>query len=574
MNRNNSNIDGFVLRRRAQNTDMTRQRPSLASSRNVPERFLIDPSKNPGNSDGVRQGAPILHRIGGLAAVAPSNAAKADGLNLPSPARNREEVNLDLNLDDEQSGKTGAARGKDKGGKKGKKRGGARKKWSRKKITVIVVSVLAIILLIVGGYFIYKFLNTGGKIFKGNVIGALFDQGQPLKEDKNGRSNIVLFGTSEDDPGHPGGDLTDSIMVLSVDQDKKNAFVLSIPRDLHVQYGQPCVSGYQGKINVVYSCNKEQGEDIAAAALGKKIGEVLGLDIQYYAHTNYTVLREAVDAVGGITVNIESDDPRGILDRNFDWECNYKCYYVKYPNGPVNLDGKHALALARARGDVAPTYGLSRSNPDRQDNQRKILIALKDKASSAGTLANPVAVNSLLDTLGKNLRTNFEANEIKTLIDLGKNIKTGEITSFSLENEIKPLATAGCFSGNICPNAGNYSYAAIQDAIAALSTGNTASLEYARIDVLNASGTPGIAQTQADKITAEKLTVGTVGNAPTALGDKKISFYDMTGKKPETLKKLAQILGVEVTSGKPAGVSSTADFVVVVGKQPEAASTQ
>lgn len=577
MNRSNSNIDGFVMRRRAQNSDLSHKRPNVASSRNVPERFLIDPSKTVTTPDGMRRNAPpTLRRAGGPATLASVNTQQ-NGLSLPNPVRNREEINLDLELDDEQKGgKSGAGfgGGKGKAGKKDKKRGGTRKKWTRKKITLTIVSVLAAILLIVGGYFIYKFLSTGGKIFKGNVITALFDQGQPLKEDKNGRSNILLFGTSEDDPGHPGGDLTDSIMVVSVDQDKKDAFVVSIPRDFHVKYDQACVSGYQGKVNVVYSCNKDQGEEAAAGALRKKLGEVLGLDIQYAAHVNYTVLREAVDAVGGITVNIESDDPRGILDRNFDWECKYKCYYVKYPNGPANLDGKHALALARARGDVAPTYGLSRSNPDRQDNQRKILIALKDKAGSGGTLANPVAVNSLLDTLGNNLRTNFQANEIKTLIELGKNVNTGEITSFSLENEIKPLATAGCFSGNICPNAGNYNYAAIQDAMSLLSTGNKASLEYANVAVLNASGTPGMAQTQADKITAEKLIVSNVGNAPDALGDKKVSFYDMTGKKPETLKKLKQILGVDVTSGKPAGVSSNADFVVIVGRQPEATSTQ
>jgi len=580
MSHNNSNIDGFVLRRRAQNSDLRRQRPSIASSRNVPERFLIDPSKSVSNSDGMRRNAPpTLRRTAGPATLAAPSANKADGLSLPNPVRNREEINLDLNLDDdpqvEASGAGVTGGGKGKPSKKDKKRGGVRKKWSRKKIAIVIVSVVLAILLSVGGYFLWKILSTGGQIFKGNVISALFDQGQPLKEDANGRSNVLLFGTSEDDPGHPGGDLTDSIMVLSVDQDKKDAFVVSIPRDLHVQYGQACVSGYQGKINVVYSCNKDQGEEAAAGALRKKIGEVLGLDIQYAAHVNYTVLREAVDAVGGITVNIESDDPRGILDRNFDWECKYQCYYVKYPNGPVNLDGKHALALARARGDVAPTYGLSRSNPDRQDNQRKILIALKDKAVSAGTLANPVAVNNLLDTLGNNLRTNFEANEIKTLIELGKNVKTEDITSFSLEDKDHPLATAGCFSGNICPNAGSYSYSAIQAAITALSTGNKASLEYANIAVLNASGTPGLAQTQADKITAEKLTVSNVGNAPDALGDKKISFYDMTGgKKPETLKKLKQLLGVEVTSGKPAGVTSNADFVVIVGKQPAATSTQ
>jgi hypothetical protein len=257
------------------------------------------------------------------------------------------------------------------------------------------------------------------------------------------------------------------------------------------------------------------------------------------------------------------------LDRNFDWMCNFKCYYVKYPNGPANLDGVHALALARARGDVAPTYGLSRSNPDREDNQRKILIALKDKAVTAGVLANPLAVNNLLDALGNNLRTNFDANEVKTLVDLAKNTKNEDITSFSLEDASKPLATATCFSGDICPNAGSFDYSAIHKAISALATGDKASLEGAKIDVLNASGVSGAAQTEADKLTAQNLKVSNVDVAPATLGDKPFKLYDLSGgKKPATLKKLKQILGIDVTGTKlPAGVTSSSDFVVIVGTQ-------
>lgn len=554
MNRNNS-IDGFGVRRRPQNNNLSRQRPH-AQSREVPERFLINPAK--GTAAPQAGKVPVLTRSGGQGVV-------GDPLSLPKPLRNREKIGINLDLDDAPSASSSGG-GKGKKPKKGKSRFFG--KWSRKKVIITIISVLVIALLAFGGYFLYKFLVAGGKIFKGNVITALFDQGRPLQEDENGRSNILLFGTSEDDPGHPGGDLTDSIMVVSIDQEKHDAFIVSIPRDLHVQYGRACTSGYQGKVNVVYSCFKETGgEDGGSEALRKKIGEVLGLDIQYSAHVNYTVMREAVDAVGGITVNIESDDPRGILDRNFDWACNYKCYYVKYPNGPVHLDGVHALALARARGDVAPTYGLSRSNPDRQDNQRKILIALKDKAVSAGVLTNPVAVNGLLDTLGNNLRTNFAAEEIKTLLDLGGSIKTESIVSFSLENDTKPLATTSCFSGNICPNAGNFNYNDIHAAVRALSTGNTAALEYAKIAVFNASGTPGLAQAEADKLEGQSLIISTVGNAPTSLGAKPFQFYDMSGgKKPGTLKKLKDLLGVEATAGSPAGVNAGgADFVVIVG---------
>src|SRR5690606_25089293 len=145
-----------------------------------------------------------------------------------------------------------------------------------------------------------------------------------------------IFGTSEDSEGgnHPGAWLTDSIMVVSVDQNKKDAFTFNIPRDLWVQYDTTCLSGTEGRINALYACHSNDGQNGEAGtdALRKTLTEVTGMDIQYYAHVNYSVIRDAVNAVGGVEVVIESRDPRGILDRNFDWECNYECHYVKYEN--------------------------------------------------------------------------------------------------------------------------------------------------------------------------------------------------------------------------------------------------
>ena len=548
MHNKRHSTDGFVLRRR-QSTGGERPRVTLdeVKTASVPERFLIDPTKSkPANTV---SGSPVLDRsaLSGGATRLPSS----DG-SMALPSMGQDIPHEDFKPDEKKR----PARPKQK------------RKLNIKKIAKWSSIALLLIILVSAGYFGYKFLSTSGKIFKGNPFTAIFSQAKPLKADANGQTNILLFGTSEDDPHHPAADLTDSIMVASINQKRKDGFIVSLPRDFYVDYGRGCVSGYKGKVNVLYSCNKEKGgEEAGAMALAKKAGEIFGLDIQYYVHVNYTVLREAVDAVGGITVDIQSNDPRGILDRNFDWTCNFKCYLVKYPNGPVKLDGLHALALARARGDVAPTYGLSRSNPDRQDNQRKIILALKDKAVSAGVLTNPLAVNNLLDTLGNNLRTNFDAEEVKTLVDLGKNIKSDAIASVSLEDPENPLATVSCFSGNVCPNKGSFDYSDIQDTINAFAKGNTAVLEHARIDVLNASGVVGMAQTKAEELDTDGFKITKVGNAPSSYGSKPVQFYDLSGgKKPATLKALASILGVSVTPGIPTGVNSNADFVVIIGK--------
>jgi LCP family protein required for cell wall assembly len=556
-----NSTDGFVVRRRA-SEGTVRPRVTLdeVRSRSLPDRFLIDPTKPPQKVE--RKGPPTLARstLSPQAAQLPGNNSAAMAL----PSVKTERIDVDLNLDDDQP-KRRRSVAKPKG-----------KRFTPKKIAKIALIVFIILAVGFGGYFAYKFLATSGKIFKGNPIAAIFGQGKELKADANGQTNVLLFGTSEDDPGHAGSLLTDSMMVASLDQKTHDGFLVSIPRDLYVDYGRGCPAGFKGKLNALYPCIFEkEGEDKAQAALRAKIGEVLGLDIQYAVHVNYTVLRQAVDAVGGITVTIDSHDPRGIMDRNFDWDCPnglFSCYNVKYPNGPAKLNGKQALYLARARGANGLTYGLPQANFDREKYQRQILLALKDKAVSAGTLTNPVAINSLLDALGDNVRTNFDAEEIKTIVKLGHEVKSENIRSMVLNSPEDALVRTGNVGGQsiVQPAAGLFSYGKIQEVVQLHVSGDVAALEKAKIDVFNAGGPAGSAQTKADELSEAKLRITKVGNAPVALGVNPVQFYDLSeGKKPETRKKLESLLGVKVTAGVPAGVNSNADFVVIMGKQPE-----
>lgn len=416
----------------------------------------------------------------------------------------------------------------------------------------IILLLLLVIVIATGGYFAYKLLSTSSKLFSGNPL-AILQEGKPLRTDSYGRSNILLFGTSEDDPGHPGPELSDSIMLASVDQKKHEAFLVSIPRDLNVKYDQSCTEGYRGKINVVYQCAKAlaKGDEAAAQeAMRKKIGEVLGLDVQYSVHVNYSALKQMVDAVGGITVVIESDNPKGIYER-----------YVKLPNGPAQLNGEAALALARAR-NAEGGYGLARSNFDREQYQQKILVALRDKAASAGTLANPIAINGLLEAASNNVRTNFETNEIRTLATIAEKTPAANIKRLDLNADESRI-----LKGDGNPVAGDYNYKDLQAFIKAYASGNTYALEKAVIAVLNASGTPGLAQQKADELAQANIEIAAVANAPASFAASGVKLYDQSeGKKPETLKKLESTLGSKAEP-MPAGLSSTADFVIVVGKQ-------
>lgn len=77
--------------------------------------------------------------------------------------------------------------------------------------------------------------------------------------------------------------------------------------------------------------------------------------------------------------------------------CPPNGHFIEYKNGLTQLDAEHALYLAMARGDIEPTYGLGNSNFDREKNQQKIIVAIKEKAMSTGTITNVGKVSGIID---------------------------------------------------------------------------------------------------------------------------------------------------------------------------------
>lgn len=466
---------------------------------------------------------------------------------------------------------------------------GKPKKSRTRRIIKWVLILLAIVVIGYLGLVAYKAITAGGNIFKGNILDIF--QNQPLKQDDNGRTNILVLGTSEDDPGHQGGNLTDSMMILSVDQTKKNAYMISIPRDLYVKYNQACAAGYEGKINVYYSCVGGDGTSVdqdrkALTKAGDFVGKIFGLDIQYGVNVNYTVMRDLVNAVNGITVTIDSRDPRGQMDGNFDWKCGAtyatrlkNCppngHFIDYPNGPVNLDAEHALYLAQARGDTAVEYGFEQSNFDREKNQQKIIKAIREKAMSAGILTDFGKVTGIIDSLGDNLRTTFETKEVRTLVSLAKDIKDNDIKSISLIDGDDPVMTTDMVNGQsvVVPSAGTYDYSQLHATLAKQLSSNPITREGANIAIYNGSGISGAAQTEADNLTDEGFIVSTIANAPEGNYDD-VEIYQVGTGMTATKAKLAQEFHVKVqTTTPPVTVTGNTDFVIIVGKAPSTNSS-
>jgi len=332
--------------------------------------------------------------------------------------------------------------------------------------------------------------------------------------------------------------------------------------------GEACTVGYQGKLNAQYFCasNDGQNEKAGAEALSEKVGEITGLDVQYYVHLNFTAVVEAVNAVGGVDVTINSSDPRGILDRNFDWKCGYRCHFVNYRNGEkVHLDGEHALALARAR-NASGGYGVG-DNFGREQNQQMIIKALLEKAVSAGTLTNLGAVTGLIDAMGNNLRTNIETKEVRTLMDFGTKLPGDKIMSLSLVEEGNMLVTTGNYNGQsiVRPIAGLTDYRDIRAYVDRELSSDPFVKEEPHLTVLNGSGEAGIAQTLADKLTDKGFIIDAVDNAPDGTY-QAVEIYQISTEKTATAAKLKEMYGVAIkTTAPPVSVTGQTDFVIIVG---------
>ncbi|HTH72562.1 MAG TPA: LCP family protein [Candidatus Pristimantibacillus sp.] len=285
----------------------------------------------------------------------------------------------------------------------------------------IILGMLTLVVLI-GGWVVGSFIRNEVHIFGWRGVIDMF-RPQKLNGEDEGRVNILLAGNSRDDPGHQGANLTDSIMVLSINTRKHTGFLLSVPRDLYVQIP----GGDYGKINEVYGHG-------GMHSLEQVVSQSLGLPIHYYALVDYTAIQQAVDAVGGIDITIKSSDPRGLYDPSPDYHNNKKPL-VDLPNGTQHINGIQALGLARARGDHYGSYGYASGDFTRTSNQRQIIVSLKDKGMSLGTLANPIKLGELFNSVGANVQTDLTSGNVRRLYDLTKDVPDSQIASAGLTDD-------------------------------------------------------------------------------------------------------------------------------------------
>jgi len=184
------------------------------------------------------------------------------------------------------------------------------------------------------------------------------------KEDDN-KINILLlwrWWNLNDAP-----DLTDSIILASVNKKLKTISMFSIPRDLYVKYK----SGRYWKINKAYAAAKAKTWSVEAwiDAIKYNVELLTGEKIDYYVNIDFRSFISFVDAIGWVEITV----PKTLVDRKFpDNNWWYRTFIIK--KWTWLFTWEEALNYARSRH--------STSDFDRSMRQQQIIQAIKKKLTS------------------------------------------------------------------------------------------------------------------------------------------------------------------------------------------------
>lgn len=287
----------------------------------------------------------------------------------------------------------------------------------KKKRFLKIGIVLGILVGVLGAAYIlfWPAGATLADLFK--MPAALFSFIRPSEESlksTDGRTNILLLGT--DYRKELPENLTDTMVVASINLKgpQKDLVMISVPRDLWVRlpgwkFGPAGKQNFYSQWAKVNSANAygdlyQYPEGAGLGLARQAMQEVLGIDIHYVVRVNFYGFRDAVDAVGGISVNVErafTDCSYPIVgkEKSFPLSSRYKC--VSFRQGFQTMDGEKALEFVRSR------KGTNGENGDlaRARRQQQVIIAIRDKTLSLPTLADPLRISNLIRSLGDNLKT-------------------------------------------------------------------------------------------------------------------------------------------------------------------------
>jgi len=265
----------------------------------------------------------------------------------------------------------------------------------------LIIGTIVLIVLLVGiGSYVFSKLNMINRV-------ELSDKKLSCV-DVDGYVNILLLGVDTRDMTNIEGAGADAIMILSLKEETGEVKLMSIYRDTYLKMGE---QDYYDKIT---NANRIGGPELMI----KSLNQAMDLNISKFAVVNFKAVADLVDAVGGITVNVEDYEIEQLNKYTIQTAKNIgkESYQLVEAAGEQNIEGVQAVSYGRIRKGVGDDY-------KRTERMRIVLNKVFDKVKTL----NVNQLNDLINLMIPQVQTNLSNKDIFSLaarlVDL--NIQSG-----------------------------------------------------------------------------------------------------------------------------------------------------
>lgn len=303
-----------------------------------------------------------------------------------------------------------------------------------KPVTLIVGFILAILLIIK-----IALPQINKQIFKLLFFTNAKSNGSLRQTDQT--TNILVMGVSGGN--HDGPDLTDSLIIASLNLKSKNMHLVTVPRDLWIEE-------LHGKINSAYHLGESKSKGTGIVLSKATVGEVLGIPIHYGVLIDFHAFSSIVDQFGGVDLTIDNafddfeypiegkenelcgkdkEEEQKVTDQNIAkiFPCRFE--HLHFDKGATHFNGETALKFVRSRhaqGDEGTDFARSK-------RQLKLIEAIKTKINKPQLFLNPAFLLKMSSDLQKNIDTDLPTNQILFLARQFMNTKISDIKTMTLD---------------------------------------------------------------------------------------------------------------------------------------------
>lgn len=291
---------------------------------------------------------------------------------------------------------------------------GKKKKKSALRVLAKIFIVLLIILVIL---FTSVYIFMKNKLGKMNYVELNEEElgiNQEIDESLKGIRNIVLLGVDSRNMDNIKGSRTDSIIIVSINEDTKEVNLISIYRDTYMD-----IEGYG--LDKITHAHAYGGPALTINTLNRN----LDLNIKEFATVNFKVVAELIDEMGGIEIDVKESEISEMNKYISDTSKNTGIESSKITkSGLQTLDGVQAVTYSRIRKNTG-------GDEKRSERMRTVLVKVYEKAKKM----NIGEINDIANEILPNIQTNISSDEILGLIPQMATYKIKESTGWPYENK-------------------------------------------------------------------------------------------------------------------------------------------